>query len=31
MPRQGLGHSSVDIYNMVTPGTDDGRLSANKK
>jgi len=23
MPRQGLGHSSVDIYNMVTPGTDD--------
>ena len=23
MPRQGLGHSSVDIYNMVTPGIDD--------
>jgi len=23
MPRQGLGHSSVDIYNMVTPGADD--------
>ena len=23
MPRQGLGHSSIDIYNMVTPGTDD--------